>query len=96
MADRLGYHRWAAEHHGTPMLVGAAPEAVIGAIAATTAGIRVGSGGVMLHHYSPRKVAETLEWPRDGGHLIAWVCLTRREGWVSEPRTSSLPRGVPS
>jgi luciferase family oxidoreductase group 1 len=60
LADRLGYHRfWVAEHHSTPMLAGAAPEALIGAIAATTAGIRVGSGGVMLHHYSPRKVAET-------------------------------------
>ncbi len=60
LADGLGYHRfWVAEHHGTPMLAGAAPEAVIGPIAATTARIRVGSGGVMLHHYSPRKVAET-------------------------------------
>jgi luciferase family oxidoreductase group 1 len=60
LADRLGYHRyWVAEHHSTPMLAGAAPEALIGPIAATTAGIRVGSGGVMLHHYSPRKVAET-------------------------------------
>ncbi len=60
LADRLGYHRfWVAEHHGTPTLAGAAPEALIGPIAATTARIRVGSGGVMLHHYSPRKVAET-------------------------------------
>ncbi|MDQ3609441.1 MAG: LLM class flavin-dependent oxidoreductase [Actinomycetota bacterium] len=60
LADRLGYHRfWVAEHHATPTLAGAAPEALIGPIAATTAGIRVGSGGVMLHHYSPRKVAET-------------------------------------
>lgn len=60
LADRLGYHRfWVAEHHATPMLAGAAPEALIGPIAATTDRIRVGSGGVMLHHYSPRKVAET-------------------------------------
>ena len=60
LADRLGYHRfWVAEHHGSPMLAGAAPEALIGPIAATTDRIRVGSGGVMLHHYSPRKVAET-------------------------------------
>ncbi len=58
-ADRLGYHRfWVAEHHGSPMLAGAAPEVLIGPIAATTNRIRVGSGGVMLHHYSPRKVAE--------------------------------------
>ena len=60
LTDRLGYHRfWVAEHHGSPMLAGAAPEALIGPIAATTARIRVGSGGVMLHHYSPRKVAES-------------------------------------
>ncbi len=59
LTDGLGYHRyWVAEHHGSPTLAGAAPEAVIGPIAATTARIRVGSGGVMLHHYSPRKVAE--------------------------------------
>lgn len=60
LADRLGYHRfWVAEHHGSPTLAGAAPEALIGPLAATTDRIRVGSGGVMLHHYSPRKVAET-------------------------------------
>ena len=58
--DRLGYDRyWVAEHHGTPMLACASPEALIGPIAATTARIRVGSGGVMLPHYSPLKVAET-------------------------------------
>jgi len=59
-ADRLGYTRyWVAEHHGTPMLACASPEALIGPIAATTSRIRVGSGGVMLPHYSPLKVAET-------------------------------------
>ncbi|HTU77860.1 MAG TPA: LLM class flavin-dependent oxidoreductase [Solirubrobacteraceae bacterium] len=60
LADRLGYHRyWVAEHHGGPMLAGPSPEALIGPIASTTARIRVGSGGVMLPHYSPLKVAET-------------------------------------
>jgi luciferase family oxidoreductase group 1 len=59
-ADRLGYHRyWVAEHHGTPMLACAAPEVLIAEIAARTPRIRVGSGGVMLPHYSPLKVAET-------------------------------------
>ncbi|MTD44428.1 MsnO8 family LLM class oxidoreductase [Conexibacter sp. W3-3-2] len=58
-ADRLGYHRyWVAEHHGGAM-AGASPEALIGPIAVQTTGIRVGSGGVMLPHYSPLKVAET-------------------------------------
>jgi luciferase family oxidoreductase group 1 len=60
LADRLGYHRyWVAEHHGGPMLAGPSPEALIGPIAAATTNIRVGSGGVMLPHYSPFKVAET-------------------------------------
>ncbi|MGH3992435.1 MAG: MsnO8 family LLM class oxidoreductase, partial [Pseudonocardiaceae bacterium] len=60
LADELGYHRyWVAEHHGTPMLAGASPEAMVGPIAAATTSLRVGSGGVMLPHYSPWKVAET-------------------------------------
>src|SRR4051812_20191204 len=57
--DGLGYHRyWVAEHHGTPMLACACPEVLIGPIAAATSRLRVGSGGVMLPHYSPFKVAE--------------------------------------
>jgi luciferase family oxidoreductase group 1 len=60
LAEALGYHRyWVAEHHGAPMLAGPSPEALIGPIAALTSGIRVGSGGVMLPHYSPLKVAES-------------------------------------
>jgi len=60
LADELGYARyWVAEHHGGPSLAGPSPEALIGPIAAVTSRIRVGSGGVMLPHYSPFKVAET-------------------------------------
>src|SRR5579859_7843090 len=60
LTDALGYHRyWVAEHHGGPMLAGPSPEVLIGPIAAGTEGIRVGSGGVMLPHYSPLKVAES-------------------------------------
>ncbi len=60
LCDELGYGRyWVAEHHGGPMLAGPSPEALIGPIAAATSRIRVGSGGVMLPHYSPFKVAET-------------------------------------
>lgn len=60
LADNLGYCRyWVAEHHGTPTLACAAPEVLIGPIAAATSRLRVGSGGVMLPHYSPLKVAET-------------------------------------
>jgi luciferase family oxidoreductase group 1 len=60
LTDSLGYHRyWVAEHHGGPMLAGPSPEALVGPIASATTDIRVGSGGVMLPHYSPFKVAET-------------------------------------
>jgi luciferase family oxidoreductase group 1 len=59
VAERAGYKRyWVAEHHGTPGLACASPEVLIGPIAAATSRIRVGSGGVMLPHYSPLKVAE--------------------------------------
>lgn len=58
--DALGFHRyWLAEHHASPGLAGAAPEALIGPIAVQTKRIRIGSGGIMLPHYSPFKVAET-------------------------------------
>jgi luciferase family oxidoreductase group 1 len=59
LCDALGYNRyWVAEHHGGPSLAGPAPEVLVGPIAAATERIRVGSGGVMLPHYSPLKVAE--------------------------------------
>jgi luciferase family oxidoreductase group 1 len=58
-AESLGYERyWLAEHHATPSLACASPEVLVGAVAAATETIRVGSGGVMLPHYSPLKVAE--------------------------------------
>jgi luciferase family oxidoreductase group 1 len=60
LADRLGYERyWIAEHHGMVTLASPAPEILITRVAAATTHIRVGSGGVMLPHYSPMKVAET-------------------------------------
>jgi luciferase family oxidoreductase group 1 len=60
LTDGLGFERyWLAEHHATPMLACASPEVVIAAVAAETSRLRVGSGGVMLPHYSSLKVAET-------------------------------------
>ena len=59
-AEAMGYRRyWVAEHHNTPSLASASPEVVVAAVAARTTSIRVGSGGVLLSHYSPLKVAET-------------------------------------
>ena len=59
VCERLGYHRyWLAEHHSSRGLAGTSPEVLIGQVAARTSRIRVGSGGVMLSHYSALKVAE--------------------------------------
>lgn len=59
LADELGYTRyWIAEHHAMPTLACSAPEILIARVGAETSRIRVGSGGVMLPHYSPFKVAE--------------------------------------
>ena len=58
-ADRLGYHRyWLAEHHSLMALADPCPEILVARVAAETTRIRVGTGGVMLPHYSPLKVAE--------------------------------------
>ena len=57
--ESLGYHRfWVSEHHSHPSIVGSAPEVLLGALAARTTRIRLGSAGVMLPHYSAYKVAE--------------------------------------
>ena len=58
-AERLGFHRyWLAEHHGGRMVASSAPEVLIGHVAAATASMRVGSGGMMLPNHAPLKVAE--------------------------------------
>ncbi|MFW5939991.1 MAG: LLM class flavin-dependent oxidoreductase [Halolamina sp.] len=59
-AERLGFERfWVAEHHGMgSRLAGVAPEVLLGHLAAETESIRLGSGAVLLNHYSPFKVAE--------------------------------------
>ncbi|WP_033370448.1 LLM class flavin-dependent oxidoreductase [Hymenobacter norwichensis] len=59
LADRLGYTRyWVSEHHNTGTLAGSAPEVLLARLGAETTRIRLGSGGVMLPHYSALKVAE--------------------------------------
>ena len=52
-AERLGYTRFWAE-----TLAGTTPEVLLGHLAAETDAIRLGSGAVLLNHYSPLKVAE--------------------------------------
>ena len=58
-AEELGYSRfWVSEHHGIPGFAGVSPEVIMAHLAANTTSIRIGSGGVMLPHYSSLKVAE--------------------------------------
>lgn len=62
MADKLGYSRyWIAEHHNSRWFANSSPEILISTIAAQTEKIKVGSGGILLQHYSPYKVAENLK-----------------------------------
>ena len=58
-ADRLGYTRyWIAEHHNMPAVAATSPPVVIAHLAAQTAQLRLGSGGVMLPNHAPLAVAE--------------------------------------
>ncbi|WP_449432677.1 MsnO8 family LLM class oxidoreductase [Pseudomonas putida] len=58
--EALGYYRyWVAEHHNSIQFAGSSPEILLTRIASATRTMRVGSGGIMLSHYSPYKVAET-------------------------------------
>ncbi|MEU9803112.1 LLM class flavin-dependent oxidoreductase [Streptomyces sp. NPDC051000] len=58
-AEELGYHRfWVSEHHSVPGVAGSAPTVLAAAVAASTRGIRVGTGGVMLPNHQPLVVAE--------------------------------------
>ena len=62
LADELGYHRmWMAEHHGTDAFASSAPEISVAHLAAKTKNIRIGTGGVMMMHYSPLKLAEVFK-----------------------------------
>lgn len=47
-----------SEHHDSEQVAGSSPEVLISYLLAKTSTIRIGSGGVMLQHYSPYKVAE--------------------------------------
>lgn len=62
LGEKLGYHRmWMAEHHGTDGIASSAPEIVAAHLAAKTKNIRIGTGGVMMMHYSPLKLAEVFK-----------------------------------
>ena len=99
-ADALGYHRyWLAEHHGARGLACSSPEVMIGQVAMATKRIKVGSGGIMLPHYSPLKVAESFSmlaalYPgridlgigrAPGHHRVILAGLGRRQGRLPGP-----------
>ncbi|WP_437308893.1 LLM class flavin-dependent oxidoreductase [Sorangium sp. So ce388] len=95
-AESLGYHRfWLAEHHGSGHFAGVAPEVMIARVASMTSRIRVGSGGVLLTHYSPFKVAEVFR-------LLAAMFPGRidlgigRSSGSSDAMSRALAYGAPS
>jgi luciferase family oxidoreductase group 1 len=58
-AEAWGFERfWVAEHHNMQGIASAATAVVIGYVAAGTARIRVGAGGVMLPNHAPLVIAE--------------------------------------
>ena len=62
LGDELGYERmWLAEHHNTTSLASSAPEVTAAYLAAKTDRIRLGTGGIMMMHYSPYKIAEVFK-----------------------------------
>lgn len=59
LSEQLGFRRfWVSEHHDSEQVAGSSPEVLISHLLAKTETIRIGSGGIMLQHYSPYKVAE--------------------------------------
>ena len=62
LAEELGYYRmWMAEHDNTDAYASSAPEITAAHLAAKTSRIRIGTGGVMMMHYSPLKLAEVFK-----------------------------------
>lgn len=61
-AEALGFHRvWFAEHHLSRSGASHHPELLIAAAAMQTSTIRLGSGGMLMNHYSPFKIAEMFQ-----------------------------------
>ncbi len=84
LAEAAGYHRfWVSEHHNSATLAGSAPEILAAWLLAHTRTIRIGSGGVMLQHYSPYKVAENF-------HLLSALAPDRVDLGVGK-----APGGLP-
>ncbi len=89
LADELGYKRfWITEHHNVPAFACASPELMMMQLLAKTQRIRLGSGGVMLPHYSPFKVAENFRL------LEAFYPMRVDLGIGNNPGTSSVKKAL--
>lgn len=91
-ADYLGYTRyWLAEHHNMPAVAATSPPVLIGYLAAQTARIRLGSGGVMLPNHAPLAVAEQFALLEAAAPGRIDLGIGRAPG--SDPVTSMMLRG---
>jgi Luciferase-like monooxygenase/Pirin C-terminal cupin domain len=60
LADQAGFLRyWLSEVHGVLTNAGTTPEVAVAAVVSRTSSLRVGSGGILVNHRSPYRVAET-------------------------------------
>ena len=105
--ESLGYRRfWMSEHHAMELLACTAPEIMLARIGAETSRIRLGSGGIMLPHYTPLKIAETFRtlhalYPGridlgigrapGGGPMEAAALRRYRGGQTSSPHVDDFP-----
>ncbi|MDW8563385.1 LLM class flavin-dependent oxidoreductase [Staphylococcus shinii] len=89
LAEELDYKRfWITEHHNVPAFACASPELMMMQLLAKTQRIRLGSGGVMLPHYSPFKVAENFRL------LEAFYPMRVDLGIGNNPGTSSVKKAL--
>jgi len=93
-AESLGLHRyWVAEHHNAKGLACSTPAVSIAILAAATAMLRVGSGGVMLPNHAPLQVAETFRTLE--GFFPGRIDLGLGRAPGTDPRTARLLRRAP-
>jgi luciferase family oxidoreductase group 1 len=91
-ADRLGFTRyWLAEHHNMPAVAATSPPVLIAYLAAQTAHLRLGSGGVMLPNHAPLAVAEQFALLEAAAPGRIDLGIGRAPG--SDPVTSIMLRG---
>lgn len=91
-ADRLGFTRyWVAEHHNMPSVGATSPPVVLAYLAAQTAQVRLGSGGVMLPNHAPLAVAEQFALLEAAAPGRIDLGIGRAPG--SDPVTSVMLRG---